>query len=110
MAGLLDEADLNLSKTGRRCPECREDMQLDDIICIQCGYNTETGKKVKVKKLEKGQKIGNVSVPDAPAPGPDAPETVKSLAKLLNQAAALALLMGVGIVAYMGYQRMQSAP
>jgi hypothetical protein len=110
VAALLDDADLNLSKTGRRCPECRRDLQPDDIICIQCGYNTETGKKVKVKKLEKGQKIGNIRVPELAAAGADAPEAVQSLVKLLNQAAALALLMAVGIVVYMGYQRMQTNP
>ncbi len=74
VAGLLDEADLNLSKTGRRCPECREDMQLDDIICIQCGYNTETGKKVKVKKARKGAEDWQCPLPDAAARGPTRPK------------------------------------
>jgi hypothetical protein len=108
---LLDEVELNLSKTGRRCPECRQDMQLDDVICVNCGYNTETGKKIRVKKAEPGNRFGNIVLQDdAAVAHTKMPPDVASLVKLLNQAGILAVLMAVGIVAFLGYQRMQADP
>lgn len=112
VAGLLDEADLNLSKTGRRCPECRSDLELDDVICVNCGYNTETGRRIKVRKVEKRDLVGGVDLNDlkqSPQQAELSPP-VQSLIKLLGQAAVLALLMAVLILAYLGYQRMQANP
>lgn len=53
---LLDEIGVKASTTGIRCPECRADMKQDAIICINCGYNTETGKKLKTVKFVPPQK------------------------------------------------------
>jgi endogenous inhibitor of DNA gyrase (YacG/DUF329 family) len=108
---LLDEAALSISKTGRRCPECRTDMQLDDIICINCGYNTETGRKMKVKKVETGKRVAGVRLKTTSEPArPTAPPPVQALVKLLNQAGALALLIAIGIVGYLGFLKMQADP
>jgi hypothetical protein len=110
---LLDEADLGRSRTGRRCPECRQDLELDDVLCINCGYNTETGKKLETKKVEQRRRVGNVLI-HAPAKGAKnaekAPKPVQSLVKLLNQAGAIFLLIAVGIVVFRGYQAMQARP
>jgi hypothetical protein len=111
VADLLDEAALSISKTGRRCPECRMDMQLDDIICVNCGYNTETGRKIKVKKVEAVKRVGGVRLEATSAPSrPTAPPPVQALVKLLNQAGALALLIAIGIVGYLGFLKMQADP
>jgi hypothetical protein len=112
VGALLDEVDLNLSKTGRRCPECREDLELDDVICVNCGYNTETGKKLRVKKAEPSKRFGSLVLHDdaAAAKAKAPPPEVESLVKLLNQAGVLAVLMAAGIVAYLGYQKMQADP
>ncbi len=50
VASLLDEANLTASATGRRCPDCRTDMQPDDVICVNCGFNTETGRKLGTRR------------------------------------------------------------
>jgi hypothetical protein len=50
VASLLDEANLKASATGRRCPDCRADMQPDDVICVNCGFNTETGRKLGTRR------------------------------------------------------------
>jgi hypothetical protein len=37
----------------RRCPQCAFDMEPDQIICLECGYNTETRARLSmVKTLE----------------------------------------------------------
>jgi hypothetical protein len=50
ISDLLDEVGLRAPTTGRRCPHCFADMGLEAIICIQCGYNTETGKRLRTKR------------------------------------------------------------
>jgi hypothetical protein len=58
---LFDEVDLKASATGRRCPDCRKDMQPDDVICVNCGFNTETGRKLGTRRAgrkEEGKPIG----------------------------------------------------
>ena len=47
---LLDEVGVTASATGRRCSECGADLTPEAIICIQCGFNTETGKQLKTKR------------------------------------------------------------
>jgi predicted amidophosphoribosyltransferase len=50
LAELLDEVGMPASRTGRRCPECFSDMTSEAIICIQCGYNTETGRRLRTRR------------------------------------------------------------
>jgi hypothetical protein len=50
LADLLDEIGLRAPTTGRRCPDCFADMGMEAIICIQCGFNTETGKRLRTKR------------------------------------------------------------
>ena len=56
MAGLLDELGLESSKTGQRCPNCKSDINEDTVICIDCGFNLETGKLLKKNSFVKGKK------------------------------------------------------
>jgi len=35
---------------GKRCPECRAEMKPEAIICIDCGYNENLGKRMVVKR------------------------------------------------------------
>lgn len=50
LADLLDEVDLTQT-SGTSCPECRADLVADAIICVQCGYNVNTGRKMVTKKI-----------------------------------------------------------
>ena len=46
-------ADVGLGASqgeGRRCPECRSPMSDEAILCIQCGYNENLGRKMAVKR------------------------------------------------------------
>ena len=58
LEGLLDEVELKASSTGRRCPECRTDMLPDDVLCVKCGYNTETGRKLGTRRTGRKQESG----------------------------------------------------
>jgi hypothetical protein len=44
---LLEEVGVTKSKTGKRCPKCRQDMSPDAILCIECGYHLELGKHLR---------------------------------------------------------------
>ena len=110
---LLDEVDLGQSKTGRRCPGCRGDVEQDAVVCIQCGMNLETGKKLKTKTVQvvdrDGPKLHGAAKAAAPKKA-EPPKSVQSLAKLLNQAGVIYLLLAVGIVAFRAFQATQENP
>jgi ssDNA-binding Zn-finger/Zn-ribbon topoisomerase 1 len=36
---------------GRRCPECAEALEDDDVICLWCGYNTTTRERARTRKV-----------------------------------------------------------
>lgn len=121
LADLLDEVDLSRSKTGHRCPECRADLQPDDILCIQCGYNLESGKKLVTKTIEKKPKLGGhghghggggkpSGPPKQEKTKETAPPAIKGLIKLLQMVGNLGVLVGFLITAYMGYRAYQANP
>ena len=56
MSSLLDELGLESSKTGMRCPNCKQDITDDAVLCIDCGFNLETGKVVKKSSFVKEKK------------------------------------------------------
>ncbi len=37
---------------GARCPECAEAMADEDIVCLNCGYNTRTRERADTKSVE----------------------------------------------------------
>ena len=51
--GLMDEAGISEHP---KCPSCNADLKSPDaVICIECGYNLESGKQVKgIKKKQEG--------------------------------------------------------
>ncbi len=119
---LLDEVDLGRSRTGHRCPECRADLQPDDILCIQCGYNLESGKKLVTKKIERKAKLGGhghghgggggkpAGPPKQEKTKETAPPAIKGLVKLLQLVGNMGLLAGMLIAAYLGYRAYQANP
>lgn len=36
---------------GRRCPECANAMEDEDVICLHCGYNTTTRVRSRIRKV-----------------------------------------------------------
>lgn len=63
---LLDEVNFKASE-GPRCPECRTELTEDAVLCVKCGYNLQTGKKLKTVKVEKIQKSKLMGPPTAAA-------------------------------------------
>lgn len=47
LLGLLDEADVKSATKGPLCPNCSAEMTTGGVICITCGYNIETGKRLR---------------------------------------------------------------
>jgi hypothetical protein len=45
-------------KKGRRCPDCNEPLAKDAVLCVSCGLNLETGKKLGPAVKEKEFVIG----------------------------------------------------
>lgn len=56
MASLLDELGLESSKTGMRCPNCKSDIDEGAVLCVDCGYNIDSGKMVKKSSFVKEKK------------------------------------------------------
>lgn len=51
MQSLFAEAGLTEQESGgRKCPECRSPMKPEAILCIECGYNENLGRKMTVKR------------------------------------------------------------
>jgi DNA-directed RNA polymerase subunit RPC12/RpoP len=43
---------LTEAKLGNRCPECANQMESEDaIVCLHCGYNTQTRTRAQMKKV-----------------------------------------------------------
>jgi hypothetical protein len=103
---LFDEVDLGVSKTGRRCPNCRTDLQSDGVICVKCGFHTETGKQLKTKKTQAVATDAQSAVLAAAkaAPPTELPAPIKTLAKLLNQVGMLGVLAALGFFVFQCYQ------
>ena len=57
LGDLIDEA---LVSMGTTCPECRNPMGKDGSVCVKCGFNLETGKRMGTKvvafRKPKGEK------------------------------------------------------
>ena len=95
---LLDEVDLSATNTGQRCPECRFDMGADDILCIQCGYRVDRGRKMETKRVVKPT---GMSMSAGPSQGTSAPKAVQDLHGTLRTLGFLNL--GLGILALLAW-------
>lgn len=49
LSELLDEVGYDQEKTKESCPECGVTLTPNAVICVACGLNLETGKKLRTK-------------------------------------------------------------
>ena len=58
MEQLLSEANIGqVSHRGPECPDCAEPISPGAVICVQCGFNLETGKRLRTSR---GQEEGEL--------------------------------------------------
>ena len=50
IADLLDEAGMTTSRSGQFCPSCGADMPSDAVICVECGYNKNLGRRMGTER------------------------------------------------------------
>ena len=93
LAELLDEVDLGQSATGHRCPVCRADLLPDDVLCVKCGYNLESGRKIEIKSVTQ-KKAAKAKKQKPPKPAKAKKKKADSQLMLL-----LGLLLALGAVA-----------
>lgn len=100
VGSLLDEVGFQRAGGSGRCPECKEDLMEDAILCVACGYNLETGKMIrsKVKQADEEEEDDGVA-PDHVAsaePGKKGgSKMILLLVLLLGLAGAVAFRMGL---------------
>ncbi|MBN2577776.1 MAG: zinc-ribbon domain-containing protein [Pirellulales bacterium] len=46
-AALIDD----LSTAGRLCPDCGKSLSAKAVLCVNCGYNLKTGKKIACREV-----------------------------------------------------------
>lgn len=92
LSELLDEVDLGQSATGHRCPSCRADLLAGDILCVKCGYNLESGRKMEIKSVKQKKAARTEKKPPKPA---KAPKKKRDNNLLL----LIGLLIALGVVA-----------
>ena len=109
---LLDDVGVRQSQTGVRCPQCGADMKADAVLCIECGMNVETGKRLKqnIDIRESGPLGVAKAAKSAKGKGSDVPTNIPpqalSLAKwlhglgVLNIVLPLLAVAGLSIMAY----------
>ena len=49
LSSLLDEIGYDQEKTKDSCPGCNATLPPESVICVSCGLNLETGKKLRTK-------------------------------------------------------------
>lgn len=107
LADLLDEAGVEQTQTGARCPECRSDMDPEAVLCIQCGYHVEKKKRLDTlmptqraqtrfhfhdAKDAKGKGAGGSTMPD------DIAGLVKTLQNVAKYEMVAAVVATLGVV------------
>jgi hypothetical protein len=61
LAGLLDEAGVKQRATGENaCPSCGEFFPPEAVLCVHCGFDRKTGKKLATQTIKKveAKKLG----------------------------------------------------
>lgn len=89
LGDLLDEADLSATTSGNRCPECRNELRPDDVLCVKCGFHLDAGKRLSTKKVIKPESISlkagmhqDTAPPKTKGPAPSEVNLVAMLLKL----------------------------
>lgn len=64
---LLDEVNVKAAARGPTCPNCASEMSPNAIVCVECGYNVETGQQLStdVYGEEEAQGVADVGMTDA---------------------------------------------
>ncbi|MCA9187012.1 MAG: hypothetical protein R3E01_15910 [Pirellulaceae bacterium] len=115
---LLDELGMEATRTGVRCPECNADMTPEAILCVQCGFNLETGKKLETKVIKRADPVkggggvpGNLKGGTAGGTRKSIPKSTQSLISALNILGTLnVIILGIGVVAMMSLVGQANAP
>jgi hypothetical protein len=93
LEALLDEVGVARSASGTCCPKCRTEMPPNTFLCIKCGYNLETGQKLRTKSLVAKQVVGGVAkLEDTDQLLPD---SVKALLNSIQTFGVVALIAAV---------------
>lgn len=112
MMGLLDEADVKGVTRGPTCDNCAAELMPGAVMCIDCGYNMETGKRVsseidgdsvntsEMTAAERMMAKAEKDIEDTPvtAEGQDFGDGADSLVIAGVAGAILLLLVGIGLV------------
>jgi len=112
MMGLLDEADVKGVTRGPTCDNCAAELMPGAVLCIDCGYNMETGKRVaseidggsgnssEMTAAERMMAKAEKDIEDTPvtAEGQDFGDGADSLVIAGVAGAILLLLVGIGLV------------
>lgn len=53
MADLLNEVGFDKTRTANSCPSCKTELEPEAVLCVACGYNLETGRIIKTRRIEK---------------------------------------------------------
>ncbi len=107
MDSLLDEIGFQQSAAANRCPECREVLPEEAVLCVHCGYNLETGKQLQTKLVGKRGAKQNKGKPDDEEGS--AKGGCESTSPVVRVAIALAVVMVVGLIVIAALGMMSSA-
>jgi len=107
IGSLLDEVGFQRAAASNRCPECKEDLGEDAILCIHCGYSLESGKQLKTKYVGRREPKTNGTSDAASGSGDsiarlpvEIPKPIQSAVRILNIVGGLSvvgLLLVVGL-------------
>ena len=102
VGSLLDEVGFQRAGGAGRCPNCKNDLLEDAVICIDCGYNLETGRVLKSNVRGKSEAVEEDSgiAPDHVAAAQPGQRGGGSKVMLLL---LLLLVLGAAVAFRMGY-------
>ena len=64
--GLFDEIGISAAPAGTTpCPGCRAPMPIGAILCVQCGYNLQLGRRMETMRIGADGQVGHTSVVDS---------------------------------------------
>lgn len=65
MLGLLDEANVKTVTRGALCPNCSAALKPKAILCVDCGFNLETGERIRrVSQIDQEDEFAGMSETD----------------------------------------------
>ncbi len=119
MMGLLDEADVQGVTRGPTCENCAAELMPGAVLCIDCGFNMETGKRVasdidndfvstsEMTAAERMMAKAEKDIEETPvtAEGQDFGDGADSLVIAGVAGGILLLLVGVGLVIIFGMEQ-----